>query len=116
MLASILRFAVIPMAIMLFMTGTSQAGTAGWSEYGRVAALQATIHGRYLIKMELPKNPSGCHDKEWYYRDYGGGAGPEYMYQALLSAVTLSKPVRVYVSGVCDLNGYAEITSVQIAP
>lgn len=115
MFASVFRY-VLPMTLLLCVSGLSQAGSAGWSEYGRVAALQATIHGRFLVKIELPKNPSGCRDLEWFYRDYGGGSGPEYMYQALLSAVTLNKPVRVYVSGSCDLNGYAEITSVQIAP
>jgi hypothetical protein len=110
-----IRKRILMLALLLYVTGVTQAGTAGWSGYGQVVELQATTHGRFLVRLSLPKNPSGCRDKEWFYRDYGG-AGPEYMYDTFLTALTTGKPVQVYVSGVCDLNGYAEITSVQIAP
>jgi hypothetical protein len=115
MLRFIFRHSVLLALMLLSVTGLAMAGTAGWSEYGRVLALQATTHGRFLVRLALPANPSGCKDKEWFYRDYGG-EGPEYMYQALLTALTMDKPVQVYVTGVCDLNGYAEIATVRIAP
>lgn len=115
MLVHKIRKYILPMIMLLCVTGAVQAGTAGWSDYGQVVELQATTHGRFLVRLALPKNPSGCPDKEWFYRDYGG-PGPEYMYQTLLTAVTAGKAVQVYVTGVCDLYGYAEITSLQIAP
>jgi hypothetical protein len=115
MLDAMIKKFAIPLMICFLPAGMCLAGTAGWSDYGRVLALQATTHGRFLVRLELPANPSGCRDKDWFYRDYGG-EGPEYMYQTLLTALTMDKPVQVYVTGVCDLNGYAEITTVRIAP
>lgn len=94
---------------------TVLAGTAGWSGYGKVIELEPTTQGRFLVRLDLPSNPSGCRDKDWYYRDYTG-AGAEYMFQAVLAALRDARPLQVYVTGNCDINGYAEISSLRIAP
>ena len=88
---------------------------AGWTDYVPVAELTPTIQGRFLVKLDVSKNPSGCKNKEVFYRDYNI-PGAEQMYDALLKAVTSGKKVRVYVTGICDLNGYSEISSVAIVP
>jgi hypothetical protein len=88
---------------------------AGWTDYVPVAELTPTIHGRFLVKLKVSENPSGCKNKEVFYRDYDI-PGSEQMYDALLKAVTSGKKVRVYVTGRCDLNGYSEISSVAIIP
>jgi hypothetical protein len=88
---------------------------AGWTDYVPVSELTPTIHGRFLVKLKVTENPSGCKNKEVFYRDYDI-SGAEQMYDALLKAVAEGKNVRVYVTGRCDLNGYSEISSVTIVP
>jgi hypothetical protein len=88
---------------------------AGWTDYVPVAELTPTIHGRFLVKLKVPENPSGCKNKEVFYQDYNI-PGSEQMYDALLKAVASGKKVRVYVTGKCELNGYSEISSVAIVP
>jgi len=90
-------------------------GVAGWTSYGTVAELNPTIFGRFLVKLDVSSNPSGCRNTEWFYRDYTG-IGPDHMFRALLAAVTTGRRVRVYVTGVCDLKGYSEISSASIVP
>ena len=38
------------------------------------------------------------------------------MFDVVLRAVTTGKKVRVYVTGKCEINGFAEISSVSIVP
>lgn len=89
--------------------------SAGWTSYGQVLELHPTTAGRFLVRLDLSSNPSGCRNESWFYRDYTG-AGVELMFHALLGALTSSKPARVYVTGRCDLNGYSEISSASIIP
>ncbi len=88
---------------------------AGWTDAVPVAELTPTIHGRFLVKLKVSENPSGCKNKEIFYRDYNI-PGAAQMYDAFLKAVETGKKVRVYVTGACDLNGYSEISSVTILP
>jgi len=99
---------------MLFVP-MSVFAVAGWTDYVHVAELTPTIHGRYLVKLKITENPSGCKNKEVFYQDYNI-TGAVQMYEALLKAVVSDKKVRVYVTGKCDLNGYSEISSVTIVP
>jgi hypothetical protein len=107
----ILLFGVI---CSIFMSGQAWAA-AGWTAYGKVAELQATTANRFYVKLNVTSNPSDCRNKEWFYRDYSR-PGADYMFDALLSAVTDGKKVRVYVTGICDIDGYSEITSVSVVP
>lgn len=88
---------------------------AGWSSYGSVIELNPTTSGRFLVKLDVSDNISGCKDKQWFYRDYTG-TGADNIFRLLLEAVTSGKRVRVYVTGKCDINGYSEISSVSIVP
>jgi hypothetical protein len=88
---------------------------AGWTSYGRVLELQPTTAGRFLVRLDGVSNPSGCRDEDWFYRDYTSGE-VEMMFHALLGAITSNLSARVYVTGRCDLNGYAEISSAGVAP
>lgn len=88
---------------------------AGWADYVPVAELTPTIHGRFLVKLKISENPSGCKNKEIFYQDYNI-PGSEQIFDAILKAVASGKKVRVYVTGKCDLNGYSEISSVAIVP
>ena len=108
-----LRF--VTCLVVLLSVPMSAFAVAGWTDFVPVAELTPTIHGRFLVKLEDSKNPSGCKNKEVFYRDYNI-PGSEQMYDALLRAVTSGNKVRVYVTGRCDLKGYSEISSVSIVP
>jgi hypothetical protein len=88
---------------------------AGWTSYGAVIELSPTTSGRFLVKLNVVSNPSGCKNKQWFYCDYIG-TGADHMFRALLIAVTSGKKERVYVTGSCDLDGNSEISSVNIIP
>ena len=108
-----LRFA-IGFSAILFMPITVFA-VSGWTEYVPVTELTPTNQGRFLVKLKVSKNPSGCSNKEIFYRD-NSGPGSEQMFLALLKALEAGKNVRVHVTGKCELNGYSEISSVTIVP
>lgn len=99
---------------LILLSGQAWAA-AGWTDYGTIVELRATTANRFYVKLKLASNPSDCRNKEWFYRDYSR-PGTEFMYQTLLGAVTDEKKVRVYVTGICDIDGYSEITSVSIVP
>ena len=86
---------------------------AGWTDYVSVAELVPT--GRHYFEVRLPvkENPSGCRDKIWFYRDYSS-SGSEKMFEVLFEGIKSGVQVRVYVTGVCNLNGYSEISSVSV--
>lgn len=101
-------------ALLLCLPTGALAG-AGWTDYAHVTALTATTQGRFLVEMSVPENPSGWRYKDGFYRDYGL-PGAEAMFRVLLEAVTSGKKVPVYVTGNCEIDGYAEISAVSIAP
>lgn len=102
------------LAVLLFVPMTVFA-VSGWTDYVPVAELTPTIHMRFLVKLKVSENPSGCRNKEVFYQNYSV-PGSEQMFRTLLEAVATGKQVRVYVTGRCDLNGYSEISSVAIVP
>lgn len=103
------------MAVCLALVSTEAWPVAGWTSYGQVSELNPTTAGRFLVKLEVASNPSGCRNKQWFYRDYTG-TGADHMFRTLLGAVTAGKKVRVFVTGSCDLDGYSEISSASIVP
>jgi hypothetical protein len=101
--------------MLLVLCHTGVWAGAGWTAYGRVLELQPTTAGRFLVRLEVASNPSGCRNEQWFYRDYTG-LGVELLFHALLGAATSNLSARVFVTGSCDLNGYSEISSAAIAP
>jgi len=109
------RFTIHLLCLCLYLIHGSAWAGAGWTSYGQVVELNPTTAGRFLVKLNIASNPSGCRNEVWFYRDYTGN-GVELMFHALLGAITSDKSARVYVTGRCDLNGYSEISSASIAP
>lgn len=99
---------------LLFIPITALA-VPGWTDYVSVAELTPTNNGRFLVKLNITKNPSGCKNDNIFYQDYNS-PGSEQMFRVILEAVTSGKMIRVYVTGKCELNGYSEISSVGIVP
>jgi hypothetical protein len=88
---------------------------SGWTDSGTVAELTPTIHHHYLVRLNISENPSGCKNKSTFFQDYDS-TGADQMFRTLLQAVASGNQVRVFVTGRCELNGYAEISSVTIVP
>lgn len=86
---------------------------AGWTDYARLTELTPTARHYYQFRLATVANPAGCRDEAGFYQDYGT-PGSEQMYLTLLEALRSSLPVRVYVTGVCNLDGYAEISAVSV--
>ena len=109
---TLMYFASMGSLLLLSMDVSAEAG---WTDYVQVAELTPTTHQRYLVKLNVSENPSGCKNKVMFYQDYSA-PGSEHAFRLLLEAVTSGKHVRVYVTGRCEINGYAEITSISIVP
>jgi hypothetical protein len=116
-----MRILLIKPASVLLYTATLLLSSAailansGWTKHADIIELIPTDKGRYLVRLNISENPSGCRNKNTFYQDYGT-RGADNMYLALLEAVKANKQVRVYVTGKCELNGYSEISSVGIVP
>lgn len=96
--------------------GTGYArGEAGWTGYGAVQELTPTTRQRFLVTVAVGDNPSGCRSGNTFYQDFAL-TGAQQLFDTLLQALVHGKSVRLYVTGRCELNGYAEITSVTIRP
>jgi len=101
--------------VILLLISFSSLANPGWTSYGYVIELVPTIHHRFKVNIDVKGNKSPCKDKQWFYQDYAK-AGAKEMYLALLEAVSSNKLVRVYVTGRCNINEYAEISSIGIRP
>ncbi len=104
--------AVVLTAILLPLRAEARAG---WTDYARLAELVASSKHYYSFRLELDGNPSGCRDKHWFYQDYSA-VGADKIYTALLESLGSQIRLRVYVTGACNLDGYAEISSLGMIP
>ena len=97
----------------LVLPHTARSG-AGWTDYAKLAELIPTARHYYVFRLPVTDNPSGCREDTWFYQDYGS-AGSDKMFDSLLEGVNSGLRLRVYVTGICNIDGYAEISSVGIA-
>jgi hypothetical protein len=86
---------------------------AGWTDYALLAELTPTARHYYQFRLPVRENPGGCRDEAGFYQDYGT-PGSEQMYLSLLEALRSGLRVRVYVTGKCNLDGYAEVSAVSV--
>ncbi len=103
----------IPLLASILLSPTLHAAGAGWTESARVTELEASERGRFLLRVALEKNSSGCRDPNGFYADYGR-EGSELMYRTLLEAMTTDREVQLYATGVCDLGGRSGISAVRL--
>lgn len=105
--------------IFLFFYGVLFApavqADSGWTDYANVEELIPTNRHYYEFRLPVKDNPSGCRNKSRFYQDYSA-FGSDKMFQTLLESVTSGKKIRLYVTGKCNLDGDAEISSVSIIP
>ncbi len=80
-----------------------------------IAEVVPTGRHYYEVKLFLKENLSGCRNSNWFYQEYGL-KGSEKMFDTILEGLLSGNKVRVYVTGKCNVNGYAEFSAVGIVP
>lgn len=108
------KSSIIAAACLTFCADSALAD-AGWTDYTAVAELIATSRHYYEVRLPVKQNPSGCRKKTWFYQNYDS-AGADKAFAVLLESMKSSLRLRVYATGVCNLNGHAEISSVSVVP
>jgi len=88
---------------------------AGWTDFVTVAELVPTARHYYEVRLPVKDNPSGCTNKKWFYQNYGS-LGSDKMFDTLLKGIKSEIRLRVYVTGICNINGYSEFSSISIIP
>jgi len=106
--------AIIVVIAVLLHSQFARAGT-GWTDYVTVAELVPSDRHYYTFRLPVSENPSGCRNKTWFFQNYGS-PGADKMFDALLEGIKSRIRLRVYVTGICNLDGYAEISSISIVP
>lgn len=107
--------AVLAAAIVLacgLLSPPAQA-RAGWTDYVTVAEVVLTTRHYFEFRLPVERNPSGCREANWFYLDYGS-PGAEQVFKVLLDGIESGLSVRVYVTGICNINGYSEISSISV--
>ncbi len=105
--------AAIILAIYTLLFAHFARASAGWTDYVSVAELVPTGRHYYEVRLPVKKNPSGCDDETWFYRDYSS-RGSDKMFDVLFEGIISGVKVRVYVTGICNLEGYSEISAVSV--
>ena len=97
--------------LYLLLAGSTVRAEAGWTGDARVIELVPTARHYYEIQLDVARNPSGCREDGWFYLNYEA-RGSAQMFDLFVESLTSGLRLRVYVTGVCNLNGYSEISAV----
>ena len=101
--------------LLMLLASAEGRAEAGWTEPARILSLEANIFGRTLVELDLRKNPSGCRESSLFYRETTGESSSNMM-KVLLEAAANRLPVKLRVTGICHLKGYAEFSAVALVP
>ena len=110
-----IRWITTLLVICAPMLSSTAWAEAGWT--GEVSVVELIPTGKHYFELHLSgnKNPSGCREEGWFYINYEA-RGADKMYDLFVDSIKTELRLRVYVTGVCNLSGYAEISSVSAAP
>ncbi len=109
------RFASTLGGVFALSAALSAHADPGWTDSTTVGELAPTSNNQYTVRLEVKENPSGCEKTTWFYQEYSAN-GSDKMYRTILEALRSGIRVRVYVTGRCNINGYAEFSSVSLSP
>ena len=89
--------------------------SAGWTDYVTVAELVPTSRHYYEVMLPFNENPRGCKNKTWFYQNYDS-IGSDKMFAILLEGIKSRIRLRVYVTGICNINSFSEFSSISVIP
>ena len=110
-----MRCLPFPLILTLLLVAPGAIAEAGWTDPARILTLETNIFGRTLVELDLKKNPSGCKAGSLFYRETTGDSSAN-MLRVLLEAASNRLPVKLRVTGLCHLKGYAEFSAVALVP
>ena len=102
-------YVAVLLAIFAQLASPPALAAAGWTDYVKVIELIPTGRHYYEVKLDIEKNPSGCRKKDWFYLDYEA-RGANKIFDLFVDNIKSELRLRVYVTGVCNLKGYSEIS------
>ena len=110
-----MRSISIVIGIYLLMLSTAATADAGWIDDVEVVELIPTGRHYYELHLTVKNNSSGCREKGWFYINYDT-PGADKMFDLFVDSIKTELRLKVYVTGICNLKGYAEISSVSVRP
>ena len=114
-MSSMKKGTVITLGICALMLSSVAHSGRGWTETAKVLELIPTGRHYYEVQLSEKENPSGCREKGWYYLNYNA-AGADKMFDLFVDNIKSNLRLKVYVTGLCNLKGYAEISAVSASP
>lgn len=109
------RSVAIAFGLCLLSLPPLSRAAAGWTGYASVIELIPTGRHYYEVKLKVSDNPSGCREKNWFYLNYDA-PGADKMFELFVDNIQSTLRLRVYVTGVCNINSYSEISAVSASP
>ena len=109
-----MRCMPIVSGICALLLATVAVADAGWTDEVEVVELIPTGRHYFELRLAGKNNPSGCREKGWYYINYDA-PGADKMFDLFVDSLKAELRLKVYVTGVCNFNGYAEISSVSVS-
>lgn len=99
--------------ILLSTLLTVAEAASGWTSYGKVIELQPDSDFRFRVLLDVKENPSRCRKPQWFFATYQA-SGADQIYDSLRDALVYDLHVKAFVSGVCDLKGFSEISAINV--
>jgi len=109
-----MRCMPIVSGICALLLSTVAVADAGWTDEVEVVELIPTGRHYFELRLAGKNNPSGCRAKGWYYINYDA-PGADKMFDLFVDSLKTELRLKVYLTGVCNFNGYAEISSVSVS-
>ena len=110
-----IRWISILMGIYSLMLSSTARAEAGWTDKVTIIELIPTGKHYFELRLEGRKNPSGCREEDWFYINYEA-RGADKMFDLFVESIKIELRLRVYVTGVCNLSGYSEISAISAGP
>jgi len=110
-----IRQVITLIGIYTLMLSSTAWAEAGWTDEVTVIELIPTAKHYFELRLAGKKNPSGCREKDGFYINYEA-RGADKMFDLFVDSIKTGLSLRVYVTGVCNLSGYSEISSVSVSP
>jgi hypothetical protein len=110
-----IRWVITLIGIYTLMLSSAARAEAGWIDEVTVIELIPTGKHYFELRLAGKKSPSGCREKDGFYINYDA-RGADKMFDLFVDSIKTELSLRVYVTGICNLKGYSEISSVSAGP